>query len=113
MASRRIGVGAVNNDVLSDEDIRTVDGPSIVNLSASSVTNGDTIGLRLNKTVIMDEGECNTIAGDIIDVPMDRLVANTLVGAGELRIPVNTLTTELQFWLQVDPIVPDAPAPGF
>lgn len=113
MASRRLGITAVTADALSDEDIRTVDGPSIINLSASSVTNGDTIGLRLNKTVIMDEGECNTIAGDIIDVPMDRLVANSLVGAGELRVPVTTLTTELQFWLQVDPIVPEAPAPGF
>jgi len=113
MASRRLGIVAVSADVLSDEDIRTIDGPSIVNLSASSVTNGDTIGLRLNKTVILDEGELNTIAGDIIDIQMDGLVRNTLVGAGELRIPVTTLTTELQLWLQVDPIVPDMPVPGF
>lgn len=113
MASRRLAVVAVTADALSDEDIRTVDGPSILNVSASSVTNGDTFGIRLNKTVILDEGEVNTVSGDIIDVPMDALIRNTLIGAGELRAPVNALTTELQFWLQVDPIVPGMPAPGF
>jgi len=113
MASRRLGIVAVTADALSDEDIRRVEVRSIVNLSASSVTNGDTLGLRLNKTIIMDDGEVNTIAGDIIDTMMDRLVANSLVGRGELKAPVTTLTTELQFWLQVDPIVPGAPTPGF
>lgn len=104
MAARRLGIVAVDDDVLSNQDIRTVDTPSIVNLSASSVTNGDTIGLRLNKTIILDEGECNTIAGDVIDVQTDRLVANSLVGEGQLKIPVNALTTELQLWIQVEPI---------
>ncbi len=113
MSSRRLGIVAVTADALSDEDIRRVEMRSIVNLSASSVTNGDNIGLRLNKTLIMDDGECNTIAGDIIDVMMDRLVANTLVGRGELKVPVAVLTTELQFWIQVDPIIPGAPSPGF
>jgi len=113
MASRRIGVGAVTADALTDEDIRDVSRPSIVNLSASSVTNGDTLGLRLNNTIIMDTGELNTIAGDIIDVMMDRLVANTLVGRGKLKAPVGAVTTELQFWLQVDPIIPGMPQPGF
>ena len=75
------------------------------NVSASSVTNGDQIGLRLNKTVIMDDGELNTIAGDIIDVPMDRLVANSFIGTGQLRVSVPVLTTELQFWLQVEPVL--------
>jgi len=119
MASRRLGVGSTSNDVLSDEDIREVDGPSIVNLSVSSVTNGDLCGLRLNKTIIMDDSEVNTIAGDIIDAYMDRMVFNSVVGAGQLKIPVPTLTTELQLLISVEPILGElepgvfAPSPGW
>jgi len=105
MASRRLGIGAVTNDALADQDIRDVLVPSVVNLAASSVTNGDQIGLRLDRTVIMDDGECNTIAGDIIDAQMDQLVFNSVVGVGTLRIPVPTVTTELQFLLSVEPII--------
>ena len=113
MSSRRLGVGAVTADALSDEDIRLVERISLLNFSASSVTNGDNVGVRLNKTIIMDDGECNTIAGDIIDVFMDRLIANTVIGRGQLKVPVSAVTTELQFWMQVDPILPGMPAPGF
>jgi len=105
MASRRLGIVAVTNDALSDQDIRTVEVPSVVNLWASSVTNGDLIGLRLDKTVIMDDGECNVIATDVIDASADQLVFNTVVGPGTLRIPVPTLTTELQFMISVEPIL--------
>jgi len=98
-------VGAVTTDALSTEDIRLVEQPSILNMSASSVTNGDQVGVRLNKTVIMDDGEVNTIAGDIIDVMMDRLIANSFIGTGQLRVSVPVLTTELQFWLQVEPVL--------
>lgn len=112
MASRRIGVAAVTADALSDEDIRLVEVPSIVNLMVSSVTNGDLCGLRLNKTIIMDNGEVNTIAGDIIDADMDRMVFNSVVGPGQLKIPVPTLTTELQFLISVEPILPGMQA-GF
>ncbi len=104
MASRRLGITAVTNDALSDQDIRDVLVPSVVNLWASSVTNGDQIGLRLDKTIIMDDGEVNTIVGDIIDVSADQLVFDTIVGAGTLRIPVPTVGTELQFLLSVEPI---------
>ena len=105
MASRRIAVGAVTTDALSTEDIRLVEQPSILNLSASSLTNGDLLGVRLNKTVIMDDGELNTIAGDIIDTMMDRLIANSFIGTGQLRVSISALTTELQFWLQVEPVL--------
>ncbi len=104
MSSRRLGIGAVTNDALADQDIRTVLVASVVNLWASSVTNGDTIGLRLGSTIIMDDGECNTIAGDIIDTDMDQLVFNTVVPPGTLSIPVTTVTTELQFLLSVEPL---------
>jgi len=104
VASRRLGVTATTNDALADQDIRTVEDPSIVNLFASSVTNGDLIGLRLDKTIIMDDGECNIeIAADVIDTDRDQLVFNTLVGLGTLRVPVPTLTTELQFLISVEP----------
>lgn len=106
MASLRFSTGAVSADLLSDEDIRLVEVPSVVNLAASSVTNGDTIGLRLNKTIILDVGELNTIAGDIVDPNMDRLVANSVVGPGQLKIPVGAVGTELQGIIFVEPILP-------
>lgn len=106
MASRRLGVTATTADALQNEDIRRVEVPSVVNLWASSVTNGDQIGLRLDKTVIMDDGECNIEASaDVIDTDRDQLVFNTVVGRGQLRIPVPTLTTELQFLISVEPIL--------
>ena len=113
MSSRRLAVTATTGDALSDEDIRIVERPSIVNFAVTSVTNGDLCGLRLNKTIIMDDGEVNTIAGDIIDSQMDRMVANLVVGRGQLKVPVPTLTTELQFLVMVDPILPSMPAPGY
>lgn len=106
MSTRRIGVTVATNDAISDQDIRTVEQASTVNLWASCVTNGDTIGLRLDKTIIMDDGECNIeVSADVIDVDRDGLVMNTVVGPGTLRIPVQTLTTELQFLLSVEPIL--------
>jgi len=105
MASRRLGVTATTNDALANEDIRLVEVLSRVNFWSSSVTNGDLCGLRLNKTIIMDDGEVNTIAGDIIDSSMDQLVFNTVVGAGQLKVPVPTLTTELQFLISVEPVL--------
>lgn len=105
MSSRRLGITAVTNDALADQDIRNVDVPSVVNFWASSVTNGDQVGLRLDKTIIMDDGEVNTIAADIIDSGQDQLIFNTVVGAGLLRVPVPTLTTELQFLISVEPIL--------
>ena len=105
MSSRRLAVNAVTNDALADQDIRTVEVPSRVNLWASSVTNGDLLGLRLDKTIIMDDGEVNTVAADVIDTTQDQLVFNTVVGAGTLRAPVTAVTTELQFLLSVEPIL--------
>ena len=106
MASRRLAITAVTNDALADQDIRNVEAPSVVNLWASSVTNGDEIGLRLDKTVIMDDGECNPeAAADVVDTDRDQLVFNTVVGEGRLRVPVPTLTTELQFIISVEPIL--------
>ena len=105
MSSRRLGITATTNDALADEDIRNVEVPSVVNFWASSVTNGDLCGLRLNKTIIMDDGEVNTVAADIIDTSIDQLVFNTVVGRGQLKVPVPTLTTELQFLISVEPIL--------
>jgi len=105
MSSRRLAVNAVTGDALSTEDIRNVDTPSVVNLWASSVTNGDLLGLRLDKTVIMDDGEVNTVAADLIDSGQDQLVFNSVVGIGRLRVPVPTVTTELQFLISVEPIL--------
>jgi len=106
MASRRLGVTAVTGDAIATEEIRRVDQPSTVNFWASSVNNGDQVGVLLNRTEILPAGECNVeAAADVIDVSRDQLLFNTIVGPGQLRVPVPALTTELQFLLSVEPII--------
>jgi len=107
MASRRLLVSAVTNDALSDQDIRTVEVPSVVNLWAAAVTISDTIGLRLDKTIIMDDGTANVSAAalGLVQVQEDQLVFNAVVGPGTLRVPVATLTTSLIFIISVEPIL--------
>jgi|TARA_R110000796_G_scaffold28698_2_gene78255 hypothetical protein len=106
MASRRTDVTTATADAISTEEIRRVDVPSVVNMWASCVTNGDTIGLLLNRTEIMPTDEMNIeIAADVIDTSRDQLVFSTVVGAGQLRVPVGAVTTELQFLLSVEPIL--------
>jgi len=106
MASRRLLVSAVSADALADEDIRNVDVPSVVNLWASAVTVTDEIGLRLDKTVIMDAGTANVAAAAVgmVDTDRDQLVFNSIVGPGRLRINVPVLTTSLIFLISVEPI---------
>lgn len=106
MATRRKGVTAVTEDAIATEEIRRVEAPSVVNLWASCVTNGDQIGLLLNRTEIMPAGEANIeSSADVIDTSRDQLVFNSVVGRGQLRVPVPALTTELQFLLSVEPIL--------
>lgn len=106
MASRRMLVSATTNDALSDQDIRTIEVPSVVNLWASTVTVTDTVGLRLDKTIIMDDGTANVSAAALgmVDTDRDQLVFNSVVGAGTLRLPV-TVTTSMIFLLSVEPIL--------
>lgn len=106
MASRRKIIAAVNDDTISNDEIRRVEGPSIVNFWASSVTKTDTIGLFLNKVEILPVDSVNIeAAADVIDTDRDQLVFNCFVGEGQLRVPVKALTTELQFLLSVEPVI--------
>ena len=106
MASRRLLVAATTNDALADQDIRTIEVPSVVNLWAACVTLTDQIGLRLDKTVIMDDSICNirAAAGSLNHISDDGLVFDTVVGPGTLRVPV-TVTTSLIFTISVEPIL--------
>ena len=106
MSSRRLLVSAVTNDALADQDIRDVLGPSVVNLFATAVTVTDFVGLRLDKTIIMDDGTCNVSAAAVgmVDTDRDQLVFDSLVGRGTLRLPVSVLTTSLIFLISVEPI---------
>jgi len=107
MSSRRLLVSAVTNDALADQDIRTVEVPSVVNLWASAVTVTDTIGLRLDKTIIMDDGTANVRAAalGLVNIQDDQLVFDSVVGPGTLRVPVATLTTSLILIISVEPIL--------
>ncbi|MEE8551184.1 MAG: hypothetical protein V3T08_08025 [Gemmatimonadota bacterium] len=104
MASRRLLVAATTNDALADQDIRTVDVVSVVNLWAACVTLTDTIGLRLDKTIILDDSICNIRAAAVSlnHISDDGLVFDTVVGPGTLRVPV-TVTTSLIFTISVEP----------
>lgn len=106
MASRRLLVAATTNDALSDQDIRTVEVPSVVNLWAACVTLTDTIGLRLDKTIILDDSICNIRAAAVSlnHISDDGLVFDSVVGPGTLRVPV-TVTTSLIFTISVEPIL--------
>jgi len=106
MASRRKVVTAVTEDAIATEEIRRVDVPSTVSLWGSCQTKGDQIGLLLNRTEILPSGNMNIeSSADVIDIQRDGLVMNAVVGRGQLRVPIAAVTTELQFHLQVDPIV--------
>ncbi len=106
MASRRLLIAATTNDALSDQDIRTIEVASVVNLWAGCVTLTDTIGLRLDKTIILDDSIVNiraaAISVNLID--QDQIVFDTVVGPGTLRVPV-TVTTSLIFTISVEPIL--------
>ncbi len=106
MAARRLLVAATTNDAISDQDIRTVEVPSLVSLYASCVTLTDNVGLRLDKTIIMDDGIVNIHAAAIslVNISDDGLVFETVVGPGTLRVPV-TVTTSAIIHIIVEPIV--------
>jgi len=106
MAARRLLVAASTNDAIADQDIRTVEVPSLVSLFASCVTLTDNVGLRLDKTIIMDDGIVNIHAAalSLVNVDSDGLVSETVVGPGTLRIPV-TVTTSAIIHLIVEPIL--------
>jgi len=106
MATRRLLISAVAGDALADEDIRNVEVPSVVNMWATAVTVTDEVGLRLDKTIIMDAGTANVSAAALgmVDTERDQLVFNSLVGRGRLRLPVPTLTTSVIILISVEPI---------
>jgi len=106
VATRRLLVAATTGDALADQDIRNVEVPSVVNLWAACVTLTDTIGLRLDKTIIMDDGICNIRAAAVSlnHISDDGLVFDSVVGPGLLRVPV-TVTTSLIFTISVEPIL--------
>jgi len=106
MSALRRLIAATTNDAISAEDIRNVEVPSVVQLAASCVTLTDTIGLRLDKTIIKDDSLCNIHAAalSLVNIPDDVVVMETVVGPGTLRIPC-TVGTSLIFDLQVNPIL--------
>jgi len=106
MASLKFAAGAANPDILSAEVIRRVLRPSVVNLWGSGVTNGDTMGLFLDRNEIMPTGEVNIeISADVVDSNRDQLVFDSVVGRGNLRIPIGAVTTEIQGLISSEPIV--------
>jgi len=106
MSSMRLLVAASTNDAVSDEDIRTIEAPSTVEMWASCVTLTDLVGLRLNKTVIRDDAIVNIHAAalSLVNRSDDGVVGPTVIGTGELRVPV-TVTTSAIVDVEHHPII--------
>jgi len=109
MASLRILVSAVTTDAISTRNIRLVDEPSVVNMWASCVTVTDEIGLTLGSITLMDASTMNIRAAAVglVLTEADQLIFDLIVGpdAGDLAIPVPTLTTSCIFILSVEPLI--------
>jgi len=107
MASLRILVSAVTTDAIATRNIRLIDSVSVVNMWATCVTVTDEIGLNLGSITLMDPSTMNIRAAaiGIVDVSDSQLIFNLVVGpnAGDLAIPVPTLTTSCIFLLSVEP----------
>lgn len=107
MASLRILNSAVTTDAISTRNIRLIDQVSVVNLWASSVTVTDEIGLTLGSVTLMDPSTMNVRAAAVGLVLSgdDQLIFDLIVGpnAGDLAIPIPTLTTSCIFILSVEP----------
>lgn len=109
MASLRIIVTGTDTDVISTRNIRLIDEDSVVNLWASCVTVTDEIGLNLGPITLMDPSLMNihVAALGLVNTSDDQLIFDLIVGpdAGDLAIPVPTLTTSLILLLSVEPLV--------
>ncbi len=109
MASLRILVATASTDVISTRNIRLIDEDSVVNMWASAVTVTDEIGLNLGSITLMDPSTMNVRAAalGLVLTNDDQLIFDLIVGpdAGDLAIPVPTLTTSLIFVLSVEPLV--------
>ncbi len=108
MASLRILVSAVTTDAISTRNIRLIDEVSVVNLWASAVTVTDEVGLNLGSITLMDPSLVNVSAAalGLIQVQEDQLIFNLIVGpnAGDLALPVPTVTTSVIILLSVEPL---------
>jgi len=109
MASLKILVTAVTTDAISTRNIRLIDEDSVVNLWGGCVTLTDEIGLNLGSITLMDPSLLNIRAAaiSVVLTDQDQLIFDLIVGpdAGDLAIPVPTLTTSLIFLLSVEPLV--------
>jgi len=105
MSSLKFVSAVVSPDLLATEVIRRVLRPSVVNLWASGVTPTDSIALFLDRNEIMPAGRINTeTSADVVDTNRDQLVFDSVIGRGNLRIPVAAVTTELNGLISVEPI---------
>jgi len=107
----RLISNAADNDILSDQEIRDVLVPSVVSMAASAVAESDRVGLRLGKTLILPDSQCNIEeSADVLhgfQSGRDTLVDKIVIGPGSLRLPTPTVGTELQVLVQVDPLNPE------
>ena len=107
MPAFRALVTVVTPDALSTANIRRILRPSVINFWASCVTLTDNIALFLDNTELMAPGIMNIRAAALsfVDVSVDQLVFNTVLGRGDLRVPVGVLNTSLIFHISVEPFI--------
>lgn len=94
---------ATSTDALANRKFNVIPaGGAVINMWASSVTNGDTYGFSVgDRDIVVNGTEMNIeVAADSIDMSRDQVVFNEVVGPGQLFLPV-TVTTEAQFHLDI------------
>lgn len=104
MPTIRTAVTAATTDALSN--VKFADIPAsgaLINVWASSATNGDTFGLSIGDRDIVVQGtELNVEASaDVIDTDRDQVVFNEAVPGGHLYLPVGAVTAEAQFLIHI------------
>ena len=81
-------------------------GPALISLWAAGVTVLDRIDFSIGDREVLKNGDVNIeISADVVDALRDQLVFDSVVGRGNLRVPIGAVTTEIQGLLSVEPIV--------
>ena len=92
-----------SDDALATRKFNTIPGGgAIINVWASCVTSGDTIGLSVGEKEIMVAATEPNIEGsaDVIDISRDQLLFNEVVPSGQMYAPV-AVTTALNLQIHI------------
>ncbi len=99
VAASADGISTAQNNVIPE-------GGAILNMWASGVTVGDSLGLLVGSRSIIPNGTNVNIeiSADVIDTDRDQLLKDEVVEAGKLSLPIAAITTQMQVQIQWRPL---------